>query len=287
MRIASWKIAAPCWALALVASWQFLGIASAEEIAPQPSSVAAEKIVVVQPGVTQGPPRLLYALDSGQMSVSELRPGTMDRNQLGVYLSMLDAPIDRLEAMKDPTLVLVAVLTQDAGGEGGSVIQTAAALMEPSDFMPRAHMGVDGVWEFPRLPGTDERELLGFDKWRVVESAESQELFLGPDRQFGFDDFLDIVNPLQHIPLVNIAYRAMSGDKIYGAARLFDAGFGPAAGVSAVVDLALTSTTGESMEDRAVAALFGREDEAENMAQIVAPESQQLADRRLRRGSNQ
>ena len=41
---------------------------------------------------------------------------------------------------------------------------------------------------------------------------------------------LDIVNPLQHIPLVNVAYRALTGDEIYGAARLFDVGFGPAAG---------------------------------------------------------
>lgn len=289
MRIASWKNAAPCWALALVASWQTLGTgtASADEALPAPAS--PETVVVVQPGVTQGAPRLLYALDGGQMSVSEMRPGTMDGKQLGVYLSMFDAPIDVQAAMADPTLVLVAVLDLQAGGvEDGAAIQTASATMWSSEIMPRSFMDADGTWVFPRLPGVDEREILSLSKWRVEESIESQILFLGPDRAFGYDDLLDLVNPLQHVPLVNIAYRAITGDKIYGAARLLDAGFGPAAGFSAVVDLAFTSTTGQSMEDRAVAALFGPAEETADLAQLVNPNDEQVATRPLeRRGSNQ
>ena len=125
--------------------------------------------------------------------------------------------------------------------------------------MPRTMLGYDGVWEFPRVPTKDERELLVGEgsKWRVVENMESQLLFLGPDRRFGWDDFADIVNPLQHIPLLNIAYRAMTGDEIHGAAQLVDLGMGPIAGVSTVFNLALEETTGATMEDYAMAALFG------------------------------
>ncbi len=293
MRHTPWKSAAPCWAMALVAAWQVFGMnpAAADEIQPAPVYVAQqpvepEHVVVVQPG-TQAVPRLLYALDGGQMSISELRPGTMESKQLKTYLSTLQVPIDVQAALADPTLVLVAMFDQQAGSSDDG-IQTAAAMTYDSEIMPRSYIGADGAWVFPRQPGVDERELLGLHKWRVEENPESQELFLGPDRRFGLDDFADLINPLQHIPLVNIAYRAITGDQIYGAARLLDVGFGPAAGVSTVADLAFKSTTGSSMEETAVAALFGTEDETENLAQALDLDSEQLADRRLkRRGSNQ
>jgi hypothetical protein len=112
-------------------------------------------------------------------------------------------------------------------------------------------------------------------------------LFLGPDRAFGWDDFADLVNPLQHIPLVNIAYRAATGDKIYGAASLLDIGFGPAAGLGTVFQLAYQSTTGDNLEDKAVAAVFGPRS-VDDTAGLYTTASEQLADREaLRRGSNQ
>jgi hypothetical protein len=40
------------------------------------------------------------------------------------------------------------------------------------------------------------------------------------DDGFGFDDLLDIVNPLQHIPLIGSLYREITGDDIGLPARL-------------------------------------------------------------------
>jgi hypothetical protein len=40
------------------------------------------------------------------------------------------------------------------------------------------------------------------------------------DDGFGFDDFLDIINPLQHIPIVGTLYREITGDEIHAPARL-------------------------------------------------------------------
>lgn len=34
------------------------------------------------------------------------------------------------------------------------------------------------------------------------------------DSAFSFADFLDVINPLQHIPGVNLIYQAVTGDKI-------------------------------------------------------------------------
>ena len=123
--------------------------------------------------------------------------------------------------------------------------------------IPGARRGADGVWEFTRLPDKDERQMLYGQKWRVVESEASRELFLGPDGEFGWDDFVDLINPLQHIPFVNMAYRAITGDQIYGAARMVDVAFGPLAGASTAVDLAFRDVTGESMAHNAIAAVFG------------------------------
>lgn len=41
-----------------------------------------------------------------------------------------------------------------------------------------------------------------------------------PAQKFSFFDFLDIINPLQHIPIVNNVYRAVTGDQINNAARI-------------------------------------------------------------------
>lgn len=271
--------------LALTLAWQILawqvlcsGPASAEDAAPQAGSAdiaqffrtTAEELL--RPG---------YSLDGGTLSISELRPGATDPAQLRVYLAMLSHSADPATAIADPALALLAALGPDAVADlyELALVQTAAAMRGPVGLIPRSQLGADGAWEFPRLPDTDERDLLVGLRWRVVENEESQLLFLGPDGEFGFDDFLDLVNPLQHIPLINVGYRALTGDEIYGAARLLDLGMGPAAGVSTVFDLALESTTGETMEDRAIAALFGLGD---------GDDSQQFADRRImRHGSNQ
>jgi hypothetical protein len=223
--------------------------------------------------------------DSPKFSITEMRPGTVDQGQFAKYIQEVSAE----PAVDTSTLELLAALGPQVVTEEGDVltVQTASATWGDPGIIPRSHLGSDGVWEFPRRPDQDELDMLVGQRWRIVESIESQILFLGPDRQFGWDDFADLVNPLQHIPLVNIAYRAATGDRIYGAASLLDLGFGPFAGFGTVFQLAYESTTGENLEDKAVAAVFGPR-ATDDMASLYTTASQQLADREpLRRGSNQ
>ena len=225
--------------------------------------------------------------DSPKFSITEMKPGTVDAGQFSKYIQEVSAD----PAVDTSTLEALTALGPQVVTEQGDALElhTASASWGEPGIMPRSHMGSDGVWEFPRLPSQDEQDLLVGQKWRVVESLESQILFLGPDRAFGWDDFADLVNPLQHIPLINIAYRAATGDKIYGAASLIDIGFGPAAGLGTVFQLAYQSTTGESFEDNAVAAVFGpRAYEDDLAAGLYTTASSQVADREpFRRGSNQ
>lgn len=50
--------------------------------------------------------------------------------------------------------------------------------------------------------------------------VESQPRPATSDGEFGFDDLLDIFNPLQHLPIIGTAYRAITGDEIEAPARL-------------------------------------------------------------------
>jgi len=61
-----------------------------------------------------------------------------------------------------------------------------------------------------------------------------------------FEDLLDIVNPLQHLPVVGTLYRAISGDKIGALPKIAgDALYGGLWGaVSALADTAFAAITG-------------------------------------------
>ena len=50
-------------------------------------------------------------------------------------------------------------------------------------------------------------------------SAETSGSFWGHDGPMTFGDFIDLINPLQHIPVVSTIYRAITGDEIGAGAR--------------------------------------------------------------------
>lgn len=273
-------------------------------------------------------PPAAYLVDPGGISGGALRPGAIDQAEFKKYLAQAqkEAVTAPPAPLKAPPSSGIPTLTPAQFAALGAVEQPGAAAANPAPAdadatapsdpaptppaveaapsagptatahasaergpIPGSHRGADGVWELPRLPDKDERDLLRGQKWRVVENPESRKLFLGPDGEFGWDDFVDLINPLQHIPFLNIAYRAVTGDEIYGAARMVDLAFGPAAGVSTALDLAVQSTTGSNLVDNAVAALFGTgHDSAGDVANVsTASGSQQLAGAGLlRHGSN-
>lgn len=76
-----------------------------------------------------------------------------------------------------------------------------------------------------------------------------------PGDEFGFGDLVDIVNPLHHIPLVNIVYQNLTGDTIKPAGRIiggavFGGFVGAAAGIANVI---VEEETGKDMAGNVVA----------------------------------
>jgi hypothetical protein len=74
-----------------------------------------------------------------------------------------------------------------------------------------------------------------------------------------FGDLLDVINPLQHVPVVATIYRSMSGDSIAPGPRLAGGGlFGGLIGLAgAAVNLAIEKTTGKDIGGHMLALLTG------------------------------
>jgi hypothetical protein len=83
-----------------------------------------------------------------------------------------------------------------------------------------------------------------------------------PAAELGFGDFLDLINPLQHIPVVSSVYREATGDEISAPARILG-GFlfgGPLGFIAAIINAISEEITGKDIGETAVAALFGDDD---------------------------
>ena len=95
--------------------------------------------------------------------------------------------------------------------------------------------------------------------------AKSEKSFsLWEQESFGFRDVLDIINPLQHIPIVATIYRNMTGDKLGMAPRVIGGALWGRIGgfVSGIVNAVVSWFTGKDVGDHIYAALFGKPGES-------------------------
>ena len=107
----------------------------------------------------------------------------------------------------------------------------------------------------------------------ATENTDSE--FWGEDG-FTFGDVLDIINPLQHIPIVSTLYRAVTGDEISTGARVFGstllggAVFGTVAGLfGAVADAMVKETTGKEAGAHALALFDGSESDPQDANPVL------------------
>lgn len=120
------------------------------------------------------------------------------------------------------------------------------------------------------------------DQRAAIASARGAESAKVPtaakdDDGFSFGDLIDIINPLQHIPIVSTIYRAITGDTIKPLGRLAgDALYGGLWGfVSSFANLAFEKITGKDFGDTALALLTGDREKPTALADKGSP--QQLA----------
>ncbi len=92
---------------------------------------------------------------------------------------------------------------------------------------------------------------------------------------FSFNDFIDIINPLQHLPVVGTLYRAITGDKIGTAEKIAgDTLYGGLWGaVASVADSAFEAVTGKNVGDTVLALFTGSHDEKKVALASAAPQA--------------
>ncbi len=132
-----------------------------------------------------------------------------------------------------------------------------------------ASSGANDTTAADNVTGPDSRRYTQFDRSATDAGTATMS----------FGDFLDMINPLEHIPVVSSVYRAMTdeqinpvsrvvGDVIYGG--LIGGASAVLGGISAVADAGLESQTGKDSGGLAMAALFGPDGAKEPATQLAS-----------------
>lgn len=95
----------------------------------------------------------------------------------------------------------------------------------------------------------------------------------GSEPEFGFADLLDIINPLQHLPIVSTVYRALTGDEIKAPARILGGALfgGPFGFIASMVNTVAEEVSGRDLGETALAALFGDDAPGDTAVAEAAP----------------
>ncbi len=85
---------------------------------------------------------------------------------------------------------------------------------------------------------------------------------LNKNDKFNLFDVIDMVNPVQHIPIINNIYRSITGDEIKPVSKIIGGGiFGGAVGIaSAVIDTIIEKETGKSAIGNVASLLLNEDD---------------------------
>jgi hypothetical protein len=94
-----------------------------------------------------------------------------------------------------------------------------------------------------------------------------------------FWDLLDVVNPLQHLPIISTIYRELTGDEIHGTARIMGGAlYGGVVGlVSGIANAVIDEATGKDIGEHAIELAFGDSDEADGLDEVDAVVAAQAA----------
>ncbi len=110
---------------------------------------------------------------------------------------------------------------------------------------------------------------------RSMSFSELWSELWAEEKGISFFDLIDIINPLQHIPVISTIYRGLTGDQIGLAPRLIGGALfaGPFGFANAVVTATIEHETGKAPASHVLAALQEMVSPAANTATAAAPQS--------------
>lgn len=116
----------------------------------------------------------------------------------------------------------------------------------------------------PRQPVRYEE---GRDYSYTEDESRAGEIGMFGEDGFGFDDLLDIINPLQHLPVISHFYREWTGDTIGDFPRLAGGALfgGPLGFAGSFANLLIEKQSGDDVAGHVMTALFGGDESSPSM----------------------
>ncbi|HEC90185.1 MAG TPA: hypothetical protein ENI55_00815 [Alphaproteobacteria bacterium] len=107
------------------------------------------------------------------------------------------------------------------------------------------------------IPITDQIQAPALPNTRQMAEEPGFQPF-GKDG-FTFGDFIDIINPLQHIPIVSTVYRQLTGDDLDPGSRIGGGALfgGPIGLVASLINVMVDETTGKDIGEQVLALFSG------------------------------
>jgi hypothetical protein len=115
---------------------------------------------------------------------------------------------------------------------------------------------------------------------RLDTARDKGKTHIDSPQDFTLDDFIDIINPLQHLPLVSILYREITGDEIKPAMRILgDIGYGgPMGFMSSCAQVLFEAIFGDDIAGTAISMITSEGDEKESVQLATTDPSAPLPD---------
>lgn len=109
------------------------------------------------------------------------------------------------------------------------------------------------------IPITDQTQAAYLDAPGGKQAAEEPGFQPFGKDGFTFGDFIDIINPLQHIPIVSTVYRQLTGDDLDPGSRIGGGALfgGPIGLVASLVNVLVDETTGKDVGEQVLALFDG------------------------------
>ena len=124
-------------------------------------------------------------------------------------------------------------------------------------------------WETTTKP-TPETELAYAQNSKNAVGNEAALAYRGDNNEqktaaeYSFADILDVINPLQHIPLLNHIYRGITGDSIKPSSKVLGGAVfgGPLGAASGLIDAVAVNETGRNLGENAMKIAFNRPEQS-------------------------
>ena len=151
---------------------------------------------------------------------------------------------------------------------GNGSFLDAIQLASAAEVTPTTQPSHTTVKQPPTSKHETQEEFHSYDEEEDLNSPQETNFF-GADG-FDFGDLVDIINPLQHLPVISSIYRTLTGDEISPASRLAGGALfgGPVGFASALVTAVIEDVTDTTIGDVIVSA-FTDEDETDSAKNLA------------------